>query len=231
MTGENAPDDVNEFLDNVPPAPDPALGAAAKNAASRATSTLNTFSVISDARAHLQETEVHGRIRNFKVPPAYGDIFQIPIEGDETQRKWAVQEIEYFRDVVNQYKDGEYDPVQIETDIVRLSSNLVFFSSFVNYIDAIATHSERVRKESEMRAFLELRSWAEGQGMSVRQFGADVMKAIALEETKDTTDFQTIAQSVSATIKGFYYSLKDFISYLDRVSQRAQAERMSSRRI
>jgi len=220
---------VDDLLDRLPDAPDQGLGAAAKKTAAQA---VHSLSVIADARQHLQATEIHGRIRNFKVPPSYQEIFQIPLDNESSeQKKWAIQEIEYFRTIVDKYKDGNYDPVEIEQDIVRLSSNLVFFSSWVNYIDSIATHAERVRKESELRAFLELRQWSESVGLGMRQFGADTMKAIAVEETKDRTDFQTTSYSVSSTIKGFYYALKDFISYLDRVSQRAQSERLQSRRM
>lgn len=222
------PESVTSMLEGLTPV-DPGLGKAAKKTAAQAT---NSLSVISDARQHLQSAEIHGQIRSFKPPPPYDEIFQLPIEGQsEERRKWAIREIEWFRTIVDQYKDGDYDPVQIEQDIIRLSSNLVFFSSWVNYIDSVSTHAERVRKEAESRAYLELRQWSESMDVNNRQFGSDTIKALAIAETKDQADLQTLSQSVSSTIKGFYYALKDFIAYLDRVSSRAQGERIASRRM
>lgn len=217
---------LDRFIDSIPTTSEKSLGQAAAEVESKAA---RSISLIESARGHLQTEEIHGRIRDFKIPPTYAEVFQMPIEQDQRQRQWAVKEIEFFRELTNKYKDGEFDPVTIEQDIIKLSANLVFFSSWVNYIDSVSTHAESVRKEAEMRAFIELRNWAETQEVGSRQFGVETMRALAVEQTKDQTDFTTLVTSVSATIKGFYYALKDFIGYLDRVSQRAQMERHQAR--
>lgn len=217
---------LDRFIDSIPAAGEKSLSNAAAEIETKAA---RSISVIESARGHLQSEEVHGRVRDFRIPPTYAEVFQMPIEQNEQQRQWAIKEIEFFREMTNKYKDGEFDPVTIEQDIIKLSANLVFFSSWVNYIDSVSTHAESVRKEAEMRAFIELRNWAETQEVGSRQFGVETMRALAVEQTKDQTDFTTLVTSVSATIKGFYYALKDFIGYLDRVSQRAQMERHQAR--
>lgn len=224
------PQEMGRFMEELPSKEliepkDRGLGHAAKSVRKKADASL---SVINQARQHLRDEPVHAKVRDFSPPPKYYEVFTMPGE-DSPETKWAVAEIEFFRQIVEQYKNGEYDVHGIETDLLKISSNLVYFSGWVNYIDGASTHLESVRKEAELRAFLEVRQWAERNEISIRVLGADTLKALAVEETKDLFDLATKARTIAATIKGFYYALKDFASYLDRVSQRAQVERMGTR--
>lgn len=219
-----------EFLGSVPEAPSLGSTDLSKAASGITVKGATSLTLIEEARNYLKSDDKKISVRDFEPPPCYQNVFEMPLEGNDVHRSWAVKEIQYFISVVNKYKDGNVDLHTVESDIISLSSNLVFFSAWVNYLDSIGADSERKRKDAETRAFLELRNWCENEELGPRHFGVETMRAVAVESTKDMADFQTKAMVIASTIKGFYYALKDFISYLDRVSQRMQAERLGGRK-
>jgi len=215
-----------DVLAGVPEGKDVGLGAQAKSTSAKAGLVKN---MIGEIRDHLADTETHGKIRNFYVPPTWHEVFagaKIP----DHDRGWFVESVDFFNAIVSKYKDGNFNATEVEKDILRLSAQLIFFSSWVNFMDSCATRAESDRKQAEHRALMEIRSWADEHGVSSRALGLDVMKATAAEATQDLRDFDDTFRIVSATIKGFYYSLKSFLEYLDRLSQRAQHERWESKK-
>ncbi len=225
MTSSSEPE-VVDILAQVPQGEDVGLGRIAKAAQAKANLMKG---MVEEIKNHLATEPVHGKIRNFYVPPSWQEVFagaHVP----DNDRGWFVQSVEYFKSIFNKYKDGNFDPAAVEQDILRISTEIIYFSSWVNYMDSCATRAKSDREQSEYRAMMEVRAWADEHGVSSRMLGLDVMKALAAEATQDMRDFDDTFRIVSATIKGFYYSLKSFLEYLDRLSQRAQHERWEAKK-
>jgi len=118
----------------------------------------------------------------------------------------------------------------IESDILSLSSQIVYFSAWVNHLSTLAATSKSTRDDAYLRATLEVRNWAESQEISIRALGADVVKGLASAAVQKEADWETTVTTVAETVKGFYFALKDFVQYLARVSQRHHGERYITRR-
>lgn len=222
-------DDIAAFTDTVkegaPLETDEGLGAVAKKTSANAE---KTKTLVEELQEHLASEPAHGKIRKFTVPPEYQAVFAgATIEG--TDKTWFVQTADWFKQTVDRYKTGMYDPSIVDQDILRLQAQMVYFAAWVNHLDGVATDAESTMKRAQSAAYLEGRQWIEAQGINPRAVSSDMLKALADENIVDRIDYWTTAKVTSETIKGFYFALKDFIMYLDRVSQRAQPDRLRER--
>ena len=224
-------DDIKSFVDDTRDGPplenDTVLGRVAQDTLEKAE---NTKTLIEEIQEHLANEPIHGKIRNFHVPPEYAAVFAGATIEREGDRGWFVKSTEWFKKIIDRYASGSYDPSTVDQDIIQLQAQMVYFSSWVNHMDLVATTAESTMKQAHSMALLEGRQWVESKGLNPRVVSSDMLNAIADGATRDRTDFYTTASVTSATIKGFYFALKDFIMYLDRVSQRSQADRMAGRK-
>lgn len=233
MPGDGAgcsDDQIHEFIEaakeGVPLESDDHLSHAAKSTAKKAE---NSKTLVEELTEHLATAEVHGKIRRFHVPPEYQQVFAgATIQGSD--KSWYVQTVGWFKAIVDKYAGGFYDPTTVDQDILKLQAQMVYFSSWVNHLDSVSTDAESTLKQAESRAYLEGRNWIEAHGINPRTVGSDMLHALAAENISDRVDWFRTAKTTSETVKGFYYALKDFIAYLDRVSQRSGMDRSAGRK-
>jgi hypothetical protein len=183
--------------------------------------------VVEELQEHLATADVHGQIRKFHVPPEYQEVFAGATIKNE--KGWFVQTVDWFKKIIDRYSGGSFDPTTVDRDLIQLQAQMVYFSAWVNHLDGISTDAETTAKQAENRALIESRQWLDSHNAS-KTFNADMMRAIASESVQDRGEWSSTVKITALTVKGFYYALKDFIEYLDRVSQRAQSERLAARR-
>jgi hypothetical protein len=228
-------EEINDFVDGAKegdeigpkPGTDEGLGRAATSASKRAETSKT---LVEELQEHLDTEPVHGKIRKFHVPPEYAAVFAGATIAGESDRHYFVQTADWFKQTVDRYKTGFYDPAVVDQDILRLQAQMVYFAGWVNHLDGVSTDAESTMKQAQQRAYLEGRQWVEANGINPRAVSGDMLNALASEAVKDRGDWFMTARVTAETVKGFYFALKDFIMYLDRVSQRAQPERIRERR-
>lgn len=187
-----------------------------------------TAMLVESLRMHLAGREVAEKIENMYVPPTWQEVFAGALIKENGG--WFVQSVEFFKAIISKYDAGEFDPHEIERDILQISAQIISFSSWVNHIDACATEAKANREQAERMILVEARAWMNAEGIQSRAVNSDLVRGLVAEHTEKLRRLESTMSVVAATVKGFYYSLRDFLNYLDRVSQRAQHERFEARR-
>lgn len=187
------------------------LGTAAKTAKSAAVKVQTTIDQLSD---YLQDPIVLKRIQDMAVPQDFDEVMGNPM---------FVEAVDSAMEIVERYKTGDFNPVEIERDMLKLSSLLVFLGAQINYTDSLAADATSRAKQSVDRAFLEARTQAERAGWHVPN--VDTLKALASTATECMRAYDSEARTVAMTFRGFYFAAKEFLKVMDAVAGRAQFER------
>lgn len=187
------------------------LGTAAKVAKITGAKVKTTIESLTE---HLHSPEILQKIQDMALPKDFDETMANPMFGE------AVDQI---MEIVDKYKSGDFNPIVIEQDILKLGGLLVYFGSQINYTDSLAADATSRAKQAAERAFLESRVHAERSGWHVPN--VDTLKALASTATEDMRAFDSEARTVAMTFKGFYFAAKEFLKVMDAVAGRAQFER------
>lgn len=187
------------------------LGTAAKIAKATGVKVKTTIESLAE---HLHSPAILQKIQDMTLPKDFDETMGNPM---------FAEAVDMIMEIVEKYKTGDFNPVEIERDILRLGSLMVYFGSQINYTDSLAADATSRAKQALERAFLETRVHAERSGWHVPN--VDTVKALASTATEDMRAYDSEARTVAMTFRGFYFASKEFLKVMDAVAGRAQFER------
>lgn len=135
-----------------------------------------------------------------------------------------------MEEIVEQYRwdMDELDIGLADRDLIKLTSLLSSYASYVDNIEGQVVNLENSMKAFEAKAMLYVRRKTEKEGMSVTK---DVIDATALELIDDKRQELNYLRSVARTLKGYYYGIMRFTDKLDAAIGRASYERTQAKRL
>lgn len=189
---------------------DPALSIKANKAIE---SVKKTEGFISKIHAELSKEEVWKRVRAFNLPPEYDSLVNHDFVKDVLPEILRIAE---------QYKTGDFNPVEMDEDILKLGSNLVYFVGKVNHLDVVALDAETTHDQAYERTILEIREIMDRDGPKLTK---ETVEALASTYVEDRRELHIVLKALAHTMKGTYFAAKDLLQVMDSVSSRLFKER------
>jgi hypothetical protein len=185
----------------------------AKTANKTASAAKRTKDLITRVTSELNRKEIWDRIRSFRIPPGYDEVFN-----DQAM----VDIMPQLEEIVDRYREGEVNPMTIDQDILRFAAYLFYFAGKTNHLEGLALDAETTHKQAYERTIIEAKTIEDDSGARLTK---ELVEAIASTQVEDRREYYILAKIISHTMKGFYFAAKDMLEVMNSVSMRVFKER------
>lgn len=195
----------------VPPTPQTIVAEAKKTEATIDKSTKAVAKHVKDL-SRIDEI-LSAKAADFKLPP-------LPSFTEIENHEEFSQVVGELLDIVGRYRAGEVDSASYSSDILRMSSLLVYLSSKIALFQGFALDRERVIKLGESKFYIEAKKAGHIEEISISDTTA---QAMARNHMATMSLEQSNLDLIGRYILNIYYSTKAFVEHLDSAAKREYA--------
>lgn len=166
-----------------------------------------------DILNHLRDPKIREEVLDIEYPPGFDEILTDPTFQE------VVMEI---MELTEKYKHGNFDPSDMNKDIMHLAALQMQLGPRVGYAEAQMKHAESTMKLVTARYMIKAKDYQSANSMTI---SVDLMRSVAAEAAEDVRVYWGQYLALATTYKSLYFATKQFIEVMNFAAGRMFGER------